>query len=155
MISVNRSELGNSPDFNFAVTSFNMTPLTGNIVTIGIDSAPDDGAYNYSFEYNGPQIDSVDLQSTPATGPKAGKRFTIVPTALHLPPDGRTKPAPVVPESYSCTAKLGAKKLAGGGTGGCTVTVPKKKAKGKKLVVQLTVTYQGATKIVPLSFKVK
>jgi len=35
------------------------------------------------------------------------------------------------------------------------VTVPKKKARGKTVVVQLTVNYQGATRTVPLSFKVK
>jgi hypothetical protein len=155
IVSVNRSELGNSADFNFVVTSFSMTHLTPSIITFGIDSAPDDGAFNYSIEANGPQIDSVDVQTTPSAGPRAGKQFTIVPTALHLPPDGRTTPAAVAPESYSCSAKLGAKKLAGSGTGGCTVTVPKKKARGKKLVVQLTVNYQGATKVVPLSFKVK
>jgi mevalonate kinase len=65
------------------------------------------------------------------------------------------KATTILPESYSCTATLGAKKLAGSGTGGCTLSVPKKKAKGKKLVVQLTVTYQGATKVVPLTFKVR
>jgi hypothetical protein len=155
LMAANRSELGNSPDFNFVVTSFSMTPVAAGIFTFGIDSAPDDGAFNYSIEANGPQIDSVDVQSTPSTGPTAGKSFTIVPTALHFPADGRTTPATVLPESYSCTAKLGAKKLAGSGTGGCTVKVPKKKARGKKLVVQLTVNYQGATKVVPLSFKVR
>jgi len=35
------------------------------------------------------------------------------------------------------------------------VTVPKKKARGKTVVLKLTVNYQGATKTVPLSFKVK
>lgn len=60
----------------------------------------------------------------------------------------------VLPESYSCTAKLGAKKLAGSGTGGCTLKVPKKKTRGKRLTVVLTVNYQGATKVVPLTFKV-
>jgi hypothetical protein len=157
MISVNRSELGNSQDFNFVVTSFDMTPIAGNvvIVTFGIDSAPDEGAYNYSFDYNGPQIDSVDVTTTPSAGPKAGKSFVIVPTALHLPPDGRATPAAIVPESYSCSAMLGTKKLAGRSTGGCTMTVPKKKARGKKLTVQLTVNYQGGAKVVPLRFKVK
>ena len=154
MISVNRSELGNTADFNFVATAFNMSPLGNNLLQIGLDIAPDDGAFNYSFDANGPQIDSVDVQTTPSAGPKAGKRFVIVPTGLKLPPDGRTKPDPIVPESYSCTAKLGAKKLAGSGTGGCTVAVPKKKARGKKLTVQLTVNYQGATKVVPLTFKV-
>lgn len=153
MISVNRSELGNTMDFNFVVTAFNLV-VSGNVALIGLDVAPDDGAYNYSFEANGPQIDTVDIQTTPSAGPKAGKRFVIVPTALHLPADGRTTPTTLLPESYSCTATLGARKLAGSGTGGCTIAIPKKKARGKKLTVNLTVNYQGATKVVPLTFKV-
>jgi hypothetical protein len=153
-ISVNRSELGNTADFNFVATTFSMTPLGGNAVQIGLDLAPDDGAFNYSFDANGPQINSVDVKSTPSAGPKAGKQFVIVPTGLKLPPDGRTTPAAVLPESYSCSAKLGAKRLAGRGTGGCTMTVPKK-ARGKRLTVLLTVNYQGATKVVPLTFKVR
>ena len=77
-----------------------------------------------------------------------------MPTGLKLPPDGRTTPTAILPESYSCNAKLGAKRLAGSGTGGCTFAIPKKKARGKRLTVQLTVNYQGATKTVPLTFKV-
>ena len=57
-------------------------------------------------------------------GRRPGKRFVVVPTGLKLPPDGRTTRPPILPESYSCIAKLGAKKLAGSGTGGCTVAVP-------------------------------
>jgi hypothetical protein len=147
LVSVNRSELGNASVFNFAVSTINLTQ-------IALDSAPDDGAYSYSFDANGPQINSVDVKTTPSTGPRAGKRFVVVPTALKLPPDGRATTTPVLPESYSCTAKLGAKQLAGSGTGGCTIAVPKKKARGKRLTVQLTVTYQGVTKVVPLTFKV-
>jgi hypothetical protein len=155
LISVNRSELGNSADFNFVATTWSMTPIAPNIVTVGLDIAPDDGAYNYAIDANGPQINSVDVQTTPSAGPRAGKQFVIVPTALRLPPDGRETSAPIVPESYSCTAKLGAKKLAGSGTGGCTFKIAKKKTRGKKLTVQLTVNYQGAAKVVPLTFKVK
>jgi hypothetical protein len=147
LVSLNRSELGNASVFNFAVSTINLTQ-------IALDSAPDDGYYSYSFDANGPQINSVDVKTTPSTGPRAGKRFVVVPTALRLPPDGRTTTTPVLPESYSCTAKLGAKQLAGTGTGGCTIAVPKKKARGKRLTVQLTVNYQGATKVVPLTFKV-
>lgn len=155
MISVNRSELGNSADFNFVATTLSFTRISPTMMSVGLDSAPDDGAYNYAIEANGPQINSVDVQTTPTAGPRAGKKFVVVPTALHLPPDGRETPAAIAPESYSCTATLGAKKLAGSGTGGCTVSVPKKKSRGKKLTVQLTVNYQGATKVVPLTFKVK
>jgi|SRR5690349_11714375 len=152
-ISVNRSELGNTTDLNFSVTAFNVV-VNGGTTQIGLDAAPDDGVFNYSFDANGPQINSVDVRTTPTAGPRAGKRFVIAPTALHLPPDARTTPVTITPESYSCTATLGAKKLAGSGTGGCTFAIPKKKAKKKKLTVQLTVNYQGATKVVPLTFKV-
>ena len=146
-ISVNRTELGNTADFNFAASTFNLSDRTS-------DQGPNDGAYNYSLDVNGPQINSVDVKTTPSVGPRAGKRLVVVPTGLKLPPDGRAIATPVLPESYSCTAKLGANQLAGSGTGGCSIAVPKKKARGKRLTVQLTVIYQGATKVVPLTFKV-
>jgi hypothetical protein len=152
MISVNRSELGNSADFNFQASTFALK-IVGNVALVGMDLAPDDGLFNYSFDTNGPQINSVDVQTTPSNGPRAGKRFTVTPTALKLPPDGRTTPTAVMPDSYTCKTKLGARTLAGTGTGGCTVSIPKK-ARGKKLTVELTVNYQGATKTVPLTFKV-
>jgi hypothetical protein len=148
IISVNRSELGNPAVLNFFA-------LTVNTADLAFDKAPNEGAFNYSMEANGPQINSVDVQTTPSAGPKAGKKFVIVPTGLKLPPDGRTSTSAVLPESYSCTANLGAKKLAGSGTGGCTIAVPKKKARGKKLTVQLTVVYEGTSKVVPLTFKVR
>ena len=147
LISVNRSELGNASVLNFFAWTVNVTDKV-------FDNAPNDGAYNYSLDTNGPQITSVDVKTTPAAGPRAGKRFVIIPTGLKLPADGRTTTTAILPESYSCTAKLGAKQLSGTGTGGCTFTVPKKKARGKKLTVQLTVTYEGTTKVVPLTFKV-
>ena len=147
MVSVNRSELGNTSDFNFAVSTLNLS-------AIAFDDAPNDGVFNYSFDANGPQINSVDIQTTPSSGPKAGKRLVIVPTGLKLPPDGRATSTAVLPDSYSCTAKLGARALAGTGTGSCTFAIPKKKSRGKRQTVVLTVNYQGATKSVPLTFKV-
>jgi hypothetical protein len=146
-ISVNRSELGNTSDFNFFVsTRFYLGGTT--------DYAPNDGMFNYSLEANGPRIDSVDVQTRPSAGPKSGKKFVVTPAALKLPPDARTNPTPLIPESYSCKAKLGSRVLSGSGTGNCTFAIPKKKAKGNKLMVVLTVSYQGATKSVPLTFKV-
>ena len=82
MISVNRSELGNTVDFNFAASTLNLSDRTS-------DYGPNDGAYNYSLDVNGPQINSVDVKTTPSVGPRAGKRFVVVPTGLKLPPDGR------------------------------------------------------------------
>jgi hypothetical protein len=147
-ISVNRSELGNTSMFNFVA-------WTANVAQMAFDSAPNEGAFNYSFETNGPQIDSVAVQTTPAAGPRAGKKFVVSPTGLKLPPDGRPVATAPTPETYSCTAKLGAKALAGTSTGACTYAIPKKKSKGKKLTVLLTIKYQGAAKTVPLTFKVK
>jgi hypothetical protein len=147
LIAVNKSELGNTSMFNFFGLTFNAADRA-------FDLAPNQGAFNYSFDTNGPQIISVDVKKTPAAGPKAGKRFVIVPTGLKLPPDGQLTPPTILPESYSCTAKLGAKRLATG-SGVCSIAIPKKKAKGKKLTVLLTVNYEGATKVVPLTFKVK
>jgi hypothetical protein len=152
-ITVNRSELGNTSDFNFTATAL-LVALTPDNPQLGLDVAPDDGAYNFSLEANGPQIDSVDVKAAPASGPKAGKKFTILPTALHLPADGRSTPVTFSPDSYSCAAKVGARKLAGSGTGGCRFAIPKS-ARGKKLGVQLTVNYEGAGKIVPLSYRVR
>jgi hypothetical protein len=152
-IAVNRSELGNTAAFNFDVSTAAIT-VSGDYTFFGFDHAPNDGLFNYSLEANGPQIISAEVQTTPSSGPKAGKRFVIVPTALKLPPDGRMENTPLLPESYSCTAKLGARTLTGTGTGKCGFSIPKKKARGKRLTVVLTVTYQGATKSVPLTFKV-
>jgi hypothetical protein len=155
MISVNRSELGNTSDFNFEVTTLSVTISGSSVVRAGSDSAPDDGAYNFSLAAGGPQINSVDVQTTPSAGPRAGKKFVVVPSTLQLPPDGRTTPATLTPESYTCSAKLGGKPLRGSGTGGCTFAIPKTKSRGKKLAVQLTVNYEGAAKVLPLSFRVK
>ena len=152
MISVNRSEVGNTADFNFSASTL---AISAGGTSPGFDSAPDDGAYNYSFDTNGPLINSVDVSTTPAAGPKAGKLFVLTPSALHLPPDGRVNGSAILPESYTCTATLGVKKLTGTGTGSCSFAIPKKKSKGKKLTVQLTVNYQGAAKVIPYTFRVR
>ena len=147
-ISVNKSEIGNTADVNFWAESLDSVGMKW-------DDAPNDGAFNYSLDADGPLINSVDLQTAPSAGPKAGKPFAVAPTGLKLPPDGRSAATPIMPESYACTAKLGAKTLAGTGTGGCTFKVPKKKSRGKTLGVTLTVVYQGVTKAFPFSFKVR
>jgi len=146
-ISVNKSEIGNTTDVNFWAESYDMVGKKW-------DDAPNDGAFNYSLDSDGPLINSVDLQSTPSAGPKAGKPFVVTPTGLHLPPDGAQN-AVRTPESYSCTAKLGAKTLTGSGTGNCSLRIPKKKSRGKQLSVTVTVVYEGVTKAFPYSFKVR
>ena len=150
-ISVNRSELGNTSDFNFDVQTAQMVG-EGNF-NRG-DSAPDDGMYNYSLDAGGPLIQSVDVRTSPAAGPRAGKTFSVVPTNLKLPPTMSLSSAPIVPDSYSCKTTLNGRALAGSGTGGCTFRIPKKKTRGKTISVVLTVGYEGATKAFPLRFSV-
>src|SRR4030095_7364896 len=94
------------------------------------------------------------LQTTPVSGPRAGKRFVVTPIGLKLPPDGALVSIAPKPESYACHAKLKGKAVAATGTGDCTLRIPKKKTRGKKLTVVVDVTYEGATKSVPFTFVV-
>ena len=148
IILVNKSDVGNAADINFFAESYDAVGKKW-------DDAPNDGAFNYSFDADGPLINSVDVQTTPSAGPKAGKQFVVTPTALKLPPDGRSAPTPIMPESYSCTATLGGKTLVGTGTGSCTFAIPKKKSRGKQVKVTLTVVYEGVTKSFDYTFTVR
>jgi hypothetical protein len=145
MISVNRSELGNTNDLNLWARSVNMVDKKS-------DDAPDDGAYNYSIDANGPDIQSLDLKTAPTAGPKHGKKFVVTPAGLKLPVGGPIDEQP--PDSYRCTAKVGQRALPGSGTGACTFTVPKK-SRGKQLRLTVTVNYEGASKNFTYSFRVR
>jgi hypothetical protein len=145
--SVNRSELGNTSEFNFAARE-------RNFATNASDDAPDDGMYNYSLDAGGPDIQGVLLGTTPSSGPRTGKKFVVAPIGLKLPPNGALLSILPEPESYSCRATIGGKAVSGSGTGACTLRIAKKHTHGKKLTVVLSVTYQGATKSVPYTFVV-
>jgi hypothetical protein len=147
MFSVNRSELGNTSEFNFTVGTLN-------IDTHAWDDAPDDGMFNYSFDSGGPDIQGITLQTAPSSGPRAGKPFVITPVGLKLPPNDALASIPPKPESHSCRATIKNRPVAGSGTGGCTLRIAKRNTRGKKLNVVVTVTYQGATKSVPFTFVV-
>lgn len=146
-LSVNRSELGNTSAFNFTVVTVDLDTPDG-------DEAPDDGMYNYSLDAGGPDIQAVLLETTPKSGPRAGKSFVIKPIGLKLPPDGAFVSVLPHPETYACRATLGGRSVAATGTGRCTLRIPKKKARGRKLRVVVTVAYQGATKQIPYTFVV-
>ena len=146
MISVNRSELGNTSGFNVWARSFDLMSKSS-------DDAPDDGAFNYSIDANGPDIQSVDLKTSPAAGPVHGKKFVVAPAALKLPPNGAFASTPL-PESYKCNAKLGQRAITATGTGACTFAVPKK-SRGMQLRVTVSVTYEGASKSFTYSFRVR
>lgn len=147
-LSVNRSELGNTSEFNFWVRSFDDNTKQG-------DDAPDDGMFNYSLQLQGVHILSAVVATTPAAGPKAGKAFALSVPGLKLPPDGRTiSILDPQPESYACKASLKGRALAGTGKSGCAWRLPKT-ARGKTLKVVVTVVFEGTSASFPYSFKVR
>jgi hypothetical protein len=146
-ISVNRSELGNTPELNFWAEAYDS-------VNKAWDDAPDEGMFNYSLQLQGVHVLEALVQTTPVAGPKAGKKFVLLPTALKLPPNGSTSIVQPKPESYSCTATLKGRAVTGTGTGRCTWRLPKN-ARGKTLKVVLTVTYQGTKARFAYTFRVR
>jgi hypothetical protein len=149
VFSVNRSELGATASFNFWART-----VTGEEASEQLDDAPDDGAFNYKLDTGGPDIRQVRVQATPDSGPKAGRKFVVAATGLVLPPTGSMLIVWPQPESYLCAAKLGGKALRGTGAGRCTYAIPKT-AKGKRLSIAVTASYQGASKTVQLDYKVR
>jgi hypothetical protein len=147
LISVNRSELGNTSGFNFWVRTVRWD-------NDDRDSAPEDGLFNYSLRADGPDIRGVRVATTPAAGPTAGRPFVVTARGLELPPAGSAPLLMPRPETTRCAATLAGKRLAGRGAGGCTLAIPRT-ARGKQLAVVLTVTYQGATKSFRFAYRVR
>jgi hypothetical protein len=146
-ISVNRSELGNTDAFTFWTRT-----RAGAVDADQADTAPEDGSWQCSLAAGGPQIDSVLVTMKPGLGPRAGKAFTVTPAGLRLPEAVRSLISPQ-PDDYTCRARLAGKQLVGTGTQGCTWKLDRK-SRGKRLVVELTVTYQGATATFSFPFRV-
>lgn len=146
-ISVNRSELGDTGEFNFWARTG-----SGELVDGRFDDAPDDGTWNYALAAGGPNVEAVLVATRPSGGPKAGRPFTVAPAGLRVKSNGGPAVLPR-PDSYRCRAVLAGRTLAGTGTGGCTWRIART-ARRKQLRVVVTVTYQGATKSVPFAYRV-
>jgi hypothetical protein len=125
-VTVNRSDLGATTGFVFAVFS----GLNSN--NAAADDAPDNGGWSYDLQL-APVLDTLAAKFAPAK-PKAGKAFKLAGTTLRLE-DGT-----IVKGTITCVAKLNGKRLAGK----CAWRIPKN-ARGKRLVVTLTAHYQGVT----------
>lgn len=149
VISIDAAEIGNPKRINFwASTSRGSSYEYGTV-----DWAPDNGEYSFTLRTSD-QID-VDYEATPAA-PRAGRMFRIVADAT-LADTGDL----VEPESVRCGASLARKSatvrnpgptsaLTGRGPGACAWKIPRT-ARGKKLLVTVTVIYHGqATKRVVL-----
>jgi len=138
VIALCSCDLG-TQSFDFAVVGFR-----GN----DIDVAPDSGA-SFPIQENDVSIRSLLYSMTPLF-PKAGKRFTIKVEGVRL--EGTNEV--VLPESFSCSARLGAKALKGTSTEGCSWLLPKK-ARGKKLTVSVNVSYHGDSETFSQTYKVR
>ena len=114
-----------------------------------VDIAPDTGVWSFP-QSTKPSIsfDSILVSQKPLV-PKAGKRFTVTVTGAKL-----STGEVVQPDAYRCTATLSGRALKGSGTGGCSWALAKK-ARGKKLVVDATISYQGASDTFEATYKVR
>jgi hypothetical protein len=144
-IGVNRSELGGTNQLNFWTRT--MTADGGDGKS---DDAPDDGVWNYDLDAGGPSILGVAITMTPRFGPKAGKPFSVKVAGLKVPPEASGLSLPQ-PDRTTCRATLAGRALRGSG---CGWKIPKN-ARGKKLAVAVTVTYEGSSKTVPFTFRVR
>lgn len=133
------------------VTAFNFVVYAGTGTADGgfdFDFAPDVGSWLFEVKQV-LTVETVTATFAPAA-PRAGRVFQA-PVVLLTLSDGTT----ITARSYRCLAKLGGKLLRGTGRGGCTFKLPKS-AKGKRLVVTLSVTYDGVTDTFePYVFKVR
>jgi hypothetical protein len=143
VVSVNRSELGNTGEFNFWVYT-----RAGDLGSGQFDDAPDTGIWNYSLQAGGPDLRGLLVQPAPVSGPRAGKLFSVTLVGIRV----ATTVVPQ-PDSYNCRATLAGKPFAGTGTGGCTWKLPPK-SRGKKLSLTVSASYEGATTSMPLTFVV-
>jgi hypothetical protein len=125
---VSKADLGNTTGFSF----FAATELMSVADDEFADTAPD-GIAAFSYTLTTPRIASVRPRYLPAT-PRAGRPFRVTGVTMKLESD-EVLPA----ASFRCRATLGGKALRGGGSGGCTYSLPRK-AKGKRLVLVVTAT---------------
>ena len=126
-LQVNRRELGNTTAFDFGALTFR--DLEGNE---SADAIPDSTLATYQLVL--PQIRSVTPRYSPAN-PRAGRRFSVPGATVRL-----TNGQNVAPSAFTCTARLAGRALRA--VGRCAWRIPAN-ARGKRLVVTVTVTYQG------------
>jgi hypothetical protein len=126
-ISISAADLGNTTGFVF-------------VVVTRVDSPPDaplDIGGPFEYVLAPPQVDSVSATFS-AAAPRAGKVFRLANVTVLLKTQER-----VPPTKYTCAATLAGKRIKGTGTGACSWRLAKT-ARGKRLVVTLTVSYGDA-----------
>ena len=138
-LQVHRRELGNTAGFNFGA-------LTGRDSTEAFDVITGaNGLLTYQLVLA--QIRSVAPRYSPAV-PRAGRRFSVPGATVRL-----TSGQNVAPSTIACTARLAGRALRP--VGRCAWRIPAN-ARGKRLVVTVTATYQGLRRTAaPRTFRVR
>jgi hypothetical protein len=127
-LGINKTDIG-------GVNAFNFYLIAGGASVTG-DTAPD-GAGVWSFDLQArPQLQAISARFTPAV-PRAGKVFAITGAVVRLQGGKQVRPS-----SFACRAKLGGRALAASGR--CRWVMPRN-AKGRKLAITITATYQGVS----------
>jgi hypothetical protein len=147
-LSVNRSEIGGGPGFNFWVDS-----MDGNGGAGHEDQAPDSSVWNYQLQAAAPG--ALRLSVVYSLSPRTAKAGGVYTAGL-LVQRSDTNGFLGSEGTLSCNATVGGKTLSSTGAfvtttyRGMTASVPicawqvPAQARGKKLVGSMTVTYQGA-----------
>jgi hypothetical protein len=135
---VNRREIGGAAAFDFIVFTGRESTETG-------DDLPNSDPL-LAYQLVLPQIRSVIPRYSPAT-PRAGRRFSVPGATVRL-----TNGQNVAPSTRTCTARLAGRALRP--VGRCAWRIPAN-ARGKRLVVTVTVTYQGQRRAVTRAFRVR
>jgi hypothetical protein len=136
-LQVHRRELGNPGALDFGAATVRES-------TESADGIPDGALATYQLVL--PQIRSVAPRYSPAN-PRAGRRFSVPGATVRL-----TNGQNVAPSAIACTARLAGRALRP--VGRCAWRIPAN-ARGKRLVVTVTVTYQGQRRTAaPRAFRV-
>lgn len=137
-LQINRSELGNTAAFSFGGITLRESNESVDAISAGNALL--------SYQVVLAQIRSVAPRFSPAS-PRAGRRFSVPGATVRL-----TSGQNVAPSAVTCTARLAGRTLRP--VARCAWRMPAN-ARGKRLVVTVTVTYQGQRRTVTRGFRVR
>ena len=140
-VEIAAAELGGTSAFHFYV----YTQLIDN--ADAYDASPSAGNEVWVYPLGAPHVDRVTPRFAPAR-PRAGRPFRVVGVQLTL-----SSEETVAGTAFRCSATLAGRRLRGTGAGGCRFALPRT-ARGKRLVVTVTVDDQGEAKASQTTFRV-
>lgn len=142
--AVNRSEVGNTAKFDFFVRTVAKSDLSA-------DEAPDASDRVFVFSLTAPLPTKITVVFSPKT-PKAGASFLATVALVELEDGSRM----LALQGVSCTSTLNGKPIRATVIPAACVWKLPKSAKGKRLVIRISVSNNGSKKTFgPWKFKVR